>query len=246
MGPTRAAGDSRSQPVSSSRKTPKKRRRKPLQARSAATVAAILEATAQVLTARGYEGTTTNLIAERAGVSVGSLYQYFPNKDALIAELVERDFVEITERLLALIPALRERGLRDVAPQVSRVLIEHHSERPYRSQAVFLSLTRVLGLERVDVFLEGIEQAVAEVFEDSAVRIRPEPELAARVIVRALAGIVQNTMRREPERFADPQLGEELVILMVGYLMPDERDELEVPDESEESEGTGGCQEPTS
>jgi AcrR family transcriptional regulator len=65
-------------------------RKLPRQARSQATVDALLDATAQVLVERGYARTTTNAVAERAGVSVGSLYQYFPNKDALVAALHER------------------------------------------------------------------------------------------------------------------------------------------------------------
>ncbi len=204
------------------RKTAKRRRRKPLQARSAATVDAILEATAQVLTARGYDGLTTTLIAERAGVSVGSLYQYFPNKDALIAELVERQFVEMTEQLIALMPKLRELGLQGIAPLVSRTLLDAHAERPYRRQALFVSAARVLGFERVDAFLANLELSLEEVFSDSEELIRPTPELAARVMVRALGGFIEQTMRRDPELFLDPQLPEELVILMLGYLMPEE------------------------
>jgi AcrR family transcriptional regulator len=65
-------------------------RKAPRQSRSALTVAAILDATARILVERGYAATSTNAVAERAGVSVGSLYQYFPNKDALIAALHTR------------------------------------------------------------------------------------------------------------------------------------------------------------
>jgi AcrR family transcriptional regulator len=65
-------------------------RKSPRQSRSAATVAAILDATARLLVEHGYAATSTNAVAERAGVSVGSLYQYFPNKDALIAALHTR------------------------------------------------------------------------------------------------------------------------------------------------------------
>ncbi len=65
-------------------------RKRPSQSRSAVTVEAILDATARILVERGYAATSTNAVAERAGVSVGSLYQYFPNKDALIAALHTR------------------------------------------------------------------------------------------------------------------------------------------------------------
>jgi AcrR family transcriptional regulator len=65
-------------------------RRRPRQARSRFTVDAILDAAARVFEARGIERATTNLIADRAGVSVGSLYQYFPNKLSIVLALIER------------------------------------------------------------------------------------------------------------------------------------------------------------
>ena len=60
------------------------------QKRSQATVETLLDATARVLTREGYDRASTNRIAAKAGVSVGSLYQYFPNKEALVAALVAR------------------------------------------------------------------------------------------------------------------------------------------------------------
>lgn len=72
-------------------KSAEKRRRKPSQARSIKAVEAIIEASAQVLERRGYQGATTNRIAERAGVSVGTLYQYFNNKDEIFNALIERE-----------------------------------------------------------------------------------------------------------------------------------------------------------
>jgi AcrR family transcriptional regulator len=79
-------------------------RKRPSQSRSAVTVKAILDATARILVERGYAATSTNAVAERAGVSVGSLYQYFPNKDALIAALHTRHIEQmkaVIERALA-------------------------------------------------------------------------------------------------------------------------------------------------
>ncbi|WP_414449958.1 TetR/AcrR family transcriptional regulator [Burkholderia sp. 22PA0099] len=66
-------------------------RKTPTQPRAAETVAAIVEAAAQVLEARGLDGFNTNAVAERAGVSIGSLYQYFPGKDALTVALMQRE-----------------------------------------------------------------------------------------------------------------------------------------------------------
>lgn len=73
--------------------TPRKR---PTQRRSRATFDALVDACAQLLSAQGYDAVTTNAIAERAGVAIGSLYEYFPGKDALVAQVAER----VTERVM--------------------------------------------------------------------------------------------------------------------------------------------------
>ncbi len=67
----------------------------PLQERSRATVDALVEATARILVREGFEKASTNRIAEVAGVSVGSLYQYFPSKEALVAAVIDRHNREI-------------------------------------------------------------------------------------------------------------------------------------------------------
>ena len=78
-------------------------RKLPSQERSKDTVEAILTAAAHIFSDLGYAATTTNKIALRAGVSIGSLYQYFPNKDAIIVSLTERMFregLEMTESIV--------------------------------------------------------------------------------------------------------------------------------------------------
>lgn len=70
-------------------------RKVPVQDRSKRTVQAILQAASQVLVRSGYENTTTGSIAERAGVSIGTLYQYFPNKELLVASVIEDHFKEV-------------------------------------------------------------------------------------------------------------------------------------------------------
>jgi AcrR family transcriptional regulator len=74
-------------------------RKLPKQERSEATVESILDAAAQVFERHGYAAGTTSRIAERAGVSIGSLYQYFPNKDAILVALVHRHLAESTAAL---------------------------------------------------------------------------------------------------------------------------------------------------
>jgi len=78
----------------------------PIQERSRQTVDALIDATAKTVAELGWANTTTNHIAERAGVSVGSLYQYFENREELFAALIEREIGAITERLDEQIPVL--------------------------------------------------------------------------------------------------------------------------------------------
>lgn len=183
-------------------------------------MAAILEATAQVLEADGYEGTTTGKIAERAGVSVGSLYQYFPTKDALVAELVERHFTEVSERMLTVLAEVAAVPIDDAVGAIAEAIVELHRERAVRHQAFNLLLLRLDGVEIIDRFLSSVEAAVTDTLARRTEALRvSDPELAAQVLCRAVSGLVRNTLRREPERFADEAFRRELVELVRRYLV---------------------------
>ncbi|SIN79262.1 TetR/AcrR family transcriptional regulator [Vannielia litorea] len=107
-------------------------RKKPAQARSLATWNAVLEAAAHILRSEGARALTTNSVAERAGVSIGSLYQYFPSKDAIIAELVRemkaamvRDFATVLDDA-----ALCAAPLPKLVGAIMRASLLHHSRDP--------------------------------------------------------------------------------------------------------------------
>lgn len=85
-------------------------RKRPVQLRSRETVSYVLEAATQLFGELGYERTTTNLVAEKAGVSVGSVYQYFPNKESLLLALAESHLDEARERATAALRGLREKS----------------------------------------------------------------------------------------------------------------------------------------
>ena len=90
-------------------------RKMPSQARARRTVDLILEASAQILANRGEEALTTNHIAERAGFSIGTLYQYFPNKSALLQAVLKRHLGEVTETVELVCEEQRGRTLRQMA-----------------------------------------------------------------------------------------------------------------------------------
>ncbi|WGS52585.1 TetR/AcrR family transcriptional regulator [Paraburkholderia sp. D15] len=102
-------------------------RKLPRQQRAAATVAAILDAAASILERGGFDAYTTNAIAERAGASIGSLYQYFPNKTALTQALIAREDAALAVSLKALLDLPDE---ADLLRALIRVAVAHQLRRP--------------------------------------------------------------------------------------------------------------------
>ncbi|WP_369639033.1 TetR/AcrR family transcriptional regulator, partial [Nocardia sp. JMUB6875] len=112
-------------------------RKQPKQERSQQTRQWILQAAAHVFAERGYAGGTTNHIAERAGLSVGSVYQYFPNKDAILRALMD-DHLDagaqlLTDRIAAGLPPRLEDTLRLFV----RTTIDHHLDNPRLHRVLF-------------------------------------------------------------------------------------------------------------
>ncbi len=113
-----------------------KPRKQPTQPRAVATVACILEAAAQILEVQGFEAFNTNAVAERAGVSIGSLYQYFPGKDALLIALMQRE----KQRF-------RDDASAALAEPDGRAALQHLIKAAVRQQLDRAELARLLDLE---------------------------------------------------------------------------------------------------
>ncbi len=196
-----------------------KSRRKPRQARSAATVEIILEATVQVLLDRGVEGTTTKRIAERAGVSVGSLYQYFPNKEALISELVARHIAKMQELTRVTIEKLARGPLERGPGILFEAIVAAHRVNPRLHQVFMQQLPHASTTQMRDRMHVGIEQVVTE-----ALARHPEfpphldPAQTAKLFTRAGVGVIIETMRRAPQEFVDGQLAAAMTEMFVAYL----------------------------
>ena len=113
-------------------------RKLPKQPRSEATVQAVLEAAAQVFERHGYAAGTTNRIAERAGVSIGTLYQYFPNKDAILVTLVHRHLAESTAALQPHLDRLNHgAGFDNVLPDIVHAMVAMHALAPRLHRVLF-------------------------------------------------------------------------------------------------------------
>ncbi len=132
-------------------------RKAPMQSRSLATVQAILEAAARVLSRHSLPGFNTNRVAEVAGVSIGTLYQYFPNKEALIGALIEREQAALADAVEQVVNDSVGKSLRASIAALVRVAIEHQFGRPLFAAALDHEERR-LPLRRV---LRASEQRIA-------------------------------------------------------------------------------------
>lgn len=205
------------------------RRRKPVQDRASATVDALLQATAQVLLSHGYDRASTNEIARRAGVSIGSLYQYFDNKDALIAELARRHFGRIEAVLVENLAPISGGApdLRAMIARVLRSLVAVHRVDPRLSHVLDAEVPRVGELRIIENLGRRSELLVAERLVAARAMLRPgNLVLAAQLVVRAVSGIIQITLRRSGGELP-PDLEDELVDLVLRYLLRDPESPLQ-------------------
>jgi len=190
------------------------------QARSQATVDAILEAAAQVFERYGYAGATTNRIAERAGVSIGSLYQYFPNKDAILVALTRQ---HLADGMAVLGPHLKRLSDGEpwdrVLPDVVDAMVSMHAVAPMLHRSLFeeTRLPRSLRDE-----LEALEDALVDL---TARALASDPRggshderLAASILVNAIEGLTHRLVLRPPPRVSADELAREITILARAYL----------------------------
>lgn len=197
------------------REVPVAPRKEPRQQRARATVDAILIAAAHILKTEGFERATTNRIAELAGVSIGSLYQYFPNKESVVAGLRERHSDWFEGALRAEIARATLLPLRPAARAAVEIVIALHAADPELHNA--LSGRRAFD-PHDELEFRRLMQAK---LEEQAEQLRPlDPELASYIAVRALEAVVHGTALDEPERLSDPRFAEEVTELLVRYLEP--------------------------
>lgn len=188
-------------------------RRTPRQARSRATVDAIVLAAAQILRDRGEAAVTTAGVARRAGVSVGSLYQYFADREAILAELRTRHGRWLADATRHGIEGDGQLPLRArVRRTLERMLELHGSGDPLRDAAA-----APLSPEQRKAFRAQTESFLRA----HADALRPlDPALASALITRAAEALIYDMSRDEPEWLRHPDFLDELAQLVLGYLAP--------------------------
>jgi AcrR family transcriptional regulator len=198
------------------RTTPRKR---PRQDRSRATVESILEATARVLVKRGFDGLTTNLVAEAAGVSIGSLYQYFPNKAALVGALIEKHVEDMTQLALSELTRVAQLPAREAIRSVIEAMIRAHAVEPELHRVLTEEVPRVGRMAK----LREIERITHRMVAGLLATRKPElaiedPDMAAFVLVSAIEAITYRAALFAPELLRDPRLVDETCTMVRRYL----------------------------
>ena len=196
-------------------------RKQPKQQRSAETRQRILDAAARVFAEFGYRGGTTNRIAEAANISIGSLYQYFPNKDAILTALtdahIDAGAALLTARAAAGVPPALEDQLR----LFTRATIDNHRDDPHLHQVLFAEAPRSPALlaRLRDAEETAVAAAYALLARHPEVRV-PDLKFAARMTVATIESLTHRLIACAQPADAQ-QLEDSIVAMLAAYLRGD-------------------------
>ena len=194
-------------------------RKQPRQARSVATVSAVLEGVAQVLETEGFEKLTTTRVAERAGTSVGTLYQYFPSKDALLVAVVEAKMARVDRALSTVFDLPANAPLAEHVRVMITALIAEKQSRPRLNAELARQMPRLERLRLITRTLDrahGMVRALLEAHEDETTVT--DADLSAWLVVHAVNGMLDGALLGAPERLADPRLANAVISHVLGAL----------------------------
>jgi AcrR family transcriptional regulator len=196
-------------------------RKSPRQDRSLATVDALLQATARILVREGYDRASTNRIAEAAGVSVGSLYQYFPSKEALVAALIDHHMSSMTSLLELKALELAEAPIEVAIRDVIRVMIEAHRIDPRLHQVLVEQVPRLGRLQRIEQLESHTRALVRAYLEARKDKLRVENlDVAAFLVAHVVEAVTHGAVLHEPSLLESEALVAETTDLVVRYLLP--------------------------
>lgn len=174
------------------------------QARSRATVAALVEATARILVRDGFDQASTNRIADEAGVSIGSLYQYFPSKEALVAAVIahhNRDLMRVVRQAMALAEG------EPIAIGIGRLVsaaIEAHRIDAKLHRVLAEQTPRVGALEGIELFHRDAYGLFRAYLEDHRDQLRGlDLNLAAFICVTSIEALTHNAVIHQPDLLTD-------------------------------------------
>jgi AcrR family transcriptional regulator len=193
-------------------------RKKPQQRRSRATIDTIFEATIQVLLTNGFDQTTTIQIAERAGVSIGSLYQYFPNKRALMAAIVRRHVGGVADSTIAACKSAHGKPIEEMCATMMAAFVDAKTRRPDISRALYLPTAAVDGDAIVKEESSRCAQAVHDMLITASDAEFAQPRVVSSVLVASIVGPTRAAIEAGGNRNSFGGLKLHLTALSLGYL----------------------------
>ncbi|HVP68678.1 MAG TPA: TetR/AcrR family transcriptional regulator [Anaeromyxobacteraceae bacterium] len=196
-------------------------RKEPAQARSRVTYDAIVAATARVLVKDGYDALSTNRVAREAGVSVGSLYQYFPGKEALVAAVMEQHAARMQAHIEERLAKVGDAGPLEVATALIRAMLEAQRQEPRLNRALAEQVPRIGALRRQHELYSRYERLIAAWMEANREQVEVKDiEIAAFVLVAAVEGLVMRVQLDRPELVASGRIEEHILRLALAYVAP--------------------------
>jgi AcrR family transcriptional regulator len=192
------------------------------QERSRATVDALIEATARILVKQGFDKASTNRIAEVAGVSVGSLYQYFPSKEALVAAVIERHQRKIMQTVRNELAEVLVQPVEKSVRKLVDIAVKAHRVDPKLHCVLAEQIPRVGKLEKLETVNRENYTLFRTFLESHRSELRVDDlELASFVCVTSIEALTHNAVLHGSAGLTDEgaeRLIDEVTRLVVGYL----------------------------
>lgn len=181
-----------------------KPRKNASQERSRATVDALIEATARILVREGFDKASTNRIAETAGVSVGSLYQYFPSKEALVAAVIDRHHEELMQVVRGALADVATLPMKQGVRKLVTAAIEAHRVDPKLHRVLAEQIPRTGKLESVEVFNREAYALFRAYLERHRAEFRAlDLDLAAFVCVTSIEALTHTAVIHRSEMLSE-------------------------------------------
>jgi AcrR family transcriptional regulator len=193
-------------------------RKSPVQARSTASVDAILKATVQVLLKIGKEKLTTTRVAARAGVSVGTLYQYFPNKSALLRAAMRLHFEEILAEVDKVCIVQRGQPVQQMAEALAVAFLAVKMRDPKKSRALYAVSSDVEGAKIAATAMARVNHEIVRLLESAPEVLATDLRLMATVLQSTIAGVKRQLLESDMPEAPFEVMQRELVLVVRGYV----------------------------
>lgn len=193
-------------------------RKTPVQARSTASVDAILKATVQVLLRVGKEKLTTTRVAARAGVSVGTLYQYFPNKSALLRSALKLHVEEILAEIHKVCVAQRGQPVEQMAEALAVAFLAVKMRDPKKSRALYAVSADVEGVKIAAAAEARANKEIVALLQSAPEVLTTDLQLMATVLQSTIAGMKRRLLESEMPETQFEVMQRELVLVVRGYV----------------------------